>query len=42
MSSSAVSKKHLVLEVFDRLFNKRDYGAIECWSDRYLAHRARA
>jgi predicted SnoaL-like aldol condensation-catalyzing enzyme len=40
MSSTPASNKHLVLEAFDRLFNKRDYGAIECWSDRYLQHSA--
>ncbi|MFZ2107324.1 MAG: nuclear transport factor 2 family protein [Roseiarcus sp.] len=33
--------KALVLEAFDTLFNKRDYGAAErLWSDRYIQHSA--
>jgi predicted SnoaL-like aldol condensation-catalyzing enzyme len=33
--------KALVLEAFDTLFNRRDYGAAErFWSDRYIQHRA--
>jgi predicted SnoaL-like aldol condensation-catalyzing enzyme len=33
--------KALVLEAFDTLFNKRDYGAAErYWSDRYIQHSA--
>jgi predicted SnoaL-like aldol condensation-catalyzing enzyme len=31
----------LVLEAFDTLFNRRDYGAAErFWSDRYIQHSA--
>ena len=31
----------LVLEAFDTLFNRRDYGATErFWSDRYIQHSA--
>jgi predicted SnoaL-like aldol condensation-catalyzing enzyme len=33
--------KALVLEAFDTLFNRRDYGAAErFWSDRYIQHSA--
>jgi predicted SnoaL-like aldol condensation-catalyzing enzyme len=33
--------KALVLEAFDTLFDKRDYGAAErYWSDRYIQHSA--
>ncbi len=33
--------KALVLEAFEALFNKRDYGAAErFWSDRYIQHSA--
>jgi predicted SnoaL-like aldol condensation-catalyzing enzyme len=41
---SVVAPEHnkaLVLEVFDTLFNKRDYnGAERYWSDRYIHHGA--
>ncbi|HEY3971950.1 MAG TPA: ester cyclase [Candidatus Sulfotelmatobacter sp.] len=42
MSSTAELKnKALVLEAFDTLFNKRDYGAAErFWSRRYIQHSA--
>ena len=34
--------KALVLEAFDTLFNKRDYGAAErYWSPNYVQHSAR-
>jgi len=33
--------KALVIEAFDKLFNKRDYaGAEHYWSDRYIQHSA--
>src|SRR6185295_10158639 len=35
------SNKALVLEAFDTLFNKRDYGAAErSWSPHYIQHSA--
>jgi predicted SnoaL-like aldol condensation-catalyzing enzyme len=42
MSQSTESKnKALVLEAFDTLFNKRDYGAAErFWSSNYIQHSA--
>ena len=42
MSESTKSKnKALVLEVFDTLFNKRDYAAAErFWSPNYIQHSA--
>jgi predicted SnoaL-like aldol condensation-catalyzing enzyme len=39
--TSPEQNKALVLEAFDTLFNKRDYGAAErFWSDRYIQHSA--
>jgi predicted SnoaL-like aldol condensation-catalyzing enzyme len=39
--TSPEKNKALVLEAFDMLFNKRDYGAAEqFWSDRYIQHSA--
>jgi predicted SnoaL-like aldol condensation-catalyzing enzyme/predicted ester cyclase len=39
--STAADNKAFVLEAFDTLFNKRDYGAAEkFWSARYLQHSA--
>ena len=39
--TSAKQNKALVLEAFDKLFNKRDYAAAECfWSDSYIQHSA--
>ena len=32
--------KALVLEAFDRLFNKRNYAAAEIWSPHYIQHSA--
>jgi predicted SnoaL-like aldol condensation-catalyzing enzyme len=42
MSKTTPEKnKALVLEAFDTLFNRRDYGAAErFWSDRYIQHSA--
>ena len=42
MNQTIESKnKALVLEAFDTLFNKRDYGAAErYWSDHYIQHSA--
>lgn len=42
MSPTAKSKnKELVLEVFDTLFNKREYAAAEkFWSPHYIQHCA--
>ena len=40
-SSTSDQNKALVLEAFDTLFNKRDYGAAErFWSDSYIQHSA--
>jgi predicted SnoaL-like aldol condensation-catalyzing enzyme len=41
MSKTTESNKALVLEAFDTLFNKRDYGAAErFWSPNYIQHSA--
>jgi predicted SnoaL-like aldol condensation-catalyzing enzyme len=47
MSKTSMTKttpeqnKALVLEAFDTLFNRRDYGAAErFWSERYIQHSA--
>jgi predicted SnoaL-like aldol condensation-catalyzing enzyme len=41
VQTSPKQNKALVLEVFDTLFNKRDYTAAErFWSDRYIQHSA--
>jgi predicted SnoaL-like aldol condensation-catalyzing enzyme len=41
MSKTTESNKTLVLEAFDTLFNKRDYGAAErFWSPNYIQHSA--
>jgi predicted SnoaL-like aldol condensation-catalyzing enzyme len=41
MDHTAESKKALVLEAFDTLFNRRDYAAAErFWSPRYIQHSA--
>jgi predicted SnoaL-like aldol condensation-catalyzing enzyme len=42
MSNATESKnKALVLEAFDTLFNKRDYGVAErFWSPNYIQHSA--
>jgi predicted SnoaL-like aldol condensation-catalyzing enzyme len=39
--TTPAENKALVIEAFDRLFNKRDYaGAEHYWSDRYIQHSA--
>jgi predicted SnoaL-like aldol condensation-catalyzing enzyme len=41
MSKTTESNKALVLEAFDTLFNKRNYGAAErFWSPNYIQHSA--
>jgi predicted SnoaL-like aldol condensation-catalyzing enzyme len=41
MKTSSERNKQLVLEAFDRLFNKRDYAAAEkFWSPNYVQHSA--
>jgi len=41
MSKTTEANKALVLEAFDTLFNKRDYGAAErFWSPNYIQHSA--
>jgi len=40
-NTTAQQNKALVLEAFDMLFNRRDYGAAQrFWSDRYIQHSA--
>ena len=40
-TTSPEENKALVLQTFDRLFNKRDYVAAErFWSNRYIQHSA--
>jgi predicted SnoaL-like aldol condensation-catalyzing enzyme len=40
-TTSPEQNKALVLEAFNTLFNKRDYGAAErFWSERYIQHSA--
>jgi predicted SnoaL-like aldol condensation-catalyzing enzyme len=40
-TSNSEQNKALVLEAFDTLFNKRDYGAAErFWSETYIQHSA--
>jgi len=41
MKTTSERNKQLVLEAFDRLFNKRDYAAAEnFWSPNYVQHSA--
>ncbi len=41
MNTRAAQNKRLVLEAFDTLFNKRDYGSAEkFWSPQYIQHSA--
>ena len=41
MKTTSVRNKRLVLDAFDTLFNKRDYGAAEkFWSPNYIQHSA--
>src|SRR6201997_5163049 len=41
MKNTPEQNKTLVLEAFDTLFNKRDYGAAaHLWSDSYIQHSA--
>lgn len=40
-NSNAEKNKALVLQAFDTLFNRRDYGAAEkFWSPHYIQHSA--
>ena len=41
MNTRAAQNKRLVLEAFDTLFNRRDYGSAEkFWSPQYIQHSA--
>ena len=41
MKTTSERNKRLVLDAFDTLFNKRDYGAAEkFWSPNYIQHSA--
>jgi predicted SnoaL-like aldol condensation-catalyzing enzyme len=41
MKTTSARNKRLVLDAFDTLFNKRDYGAAEkFWSPNYIQHSA--